>query len=286
MSVYSHSRISSFENCPLQFRYRYIDKIRTDVQGIEAFVGKAVHEVLEALYGDLRLARASTAGDYAARFSEIWRRDYSPAIRIVRPNMTAEDYRRLGERCVESFFKRHHPFDRAEVVGCETRVEFSLDADGRYRMLGFIDRIDRLAPGVIEIHDYKTGNLPREEWLRKDRQLTLYEIALRERWPDVSEVRHVWHYLAHDRQFTARRGPEDLRRVRLSTIRSIQRIESSVDFPARRGVLCSWCEYQPICPEWEAERAVERPAAHMPPLDLPAMESRTGQYLLFGAADR
>ena len=40
LTVYSHSRLSSFENCPAQFRYRYIDKVETETEGVEAFVGK------------------------------------------------------------------------------------------------------------------------------------------------------------------------------------------------------------------------------------------------------
>ncbi len=44
--VYSHSRLSTFEKCPLQFRYRYIDKIKRDTRGIEAFLGIRVHYML------------------------------------------------------------------------------------------------------------------------------------------------------------------------------------------------------------------------------------------------
>ena len=240
MPVYSHSRISSFENCPLQYRYRYIDLIKRDVQGVEAFVGKLVHEVLESLYTDLTRARTAGPREFTARFNELWRRNLSPAVRIVRENMTLEDYRALGERCVETFYKRHHPFEGGEVLGCETRVEFNLDREGRYRMLGFVDRIHRIAPGVIEIHDYKTGSLPRAGALKTDRQLTLYEIAVRERWEGITEVRHVWHYLAHEKQFVERRSAEDLGRTRLATIRAIQGIEGTVEFPARKSALCSW----------------------------------------------
>ena len=48
--IYSHSRLSSFEDCPRKFHYRYVLKIPQETEGIEAFVGKRVHEVLERLY--------------------------------------------------------------------------------------------------------------------------------------------------------------------------------------------------------------------------------------------
>ena len=57
MPTYSHSRLSTFEKCRLQYKYRYIDRIRRDVQGIEAFMGNRVHEALEKLYKDLMMER-------------------------------------------------------------------------------------------------------------------------------------------------------------------------------------------------------------------------------------
>lgn len=276
MPVYSHSRISSFENCPLQYRYRYVDRLKREVEGVEAFVGKVVHEVLEDLYDDLDHARAAGAPAFTSRYNETWRKRLSPSVRIVRENMMLEDYRALGERCVELFYTRNHPFEGATEVKCEERVEFSLDAEGRYRMLGFVDRIDRIGSDVIEIHDYKTGSLPRSGALKTDRQLTLYEIALRDRYPGVKQFRHIWHYLAHDKKFIETRTADDLRKIRLNTINAIRKIEDTAEFPAKQSALCGWCEYQAICPEWEGrvpQRALPAPR--------PEADPRTGQYNLF-----
>lgn len=286
VSVYSHSRINAFENCPLQFKYRYIDRKPKTFDGVEAFVGKVVHEVLEALYKDLPTARKKDAAHWRSRFNEFWGARWNDSIRIVREGMTREKYRVLGERCVSSYVERKQPFDNGEVLGCEERVEFSLDEAGQYRMLGFVDRIDRVAPGVIEIHDYKTGSLPRAGALKKDRQLTLYEIALRKRWRDTKEVRQVWHYLAHDKEFTEQRADGDVKRVRLETIDAIKRIESTTKFPPHRTPLCGWCDYQAICPEWAAEREAGLLSTGPPPEKAssppPIFDSRTGQGLLFG----
>jgi len=297
VTSYSHSRISSFENCRLQFKYRYIDRIKSETEGIEAFMGKLVHEVLEELYGNLDDARRSAPEAYGERFDQLWQRGFGPQVRIARENMTPDHYRATGRRCVESYHRRYHPFDSGEVVGREMKVEFPLDRQGRYRMLGFIDRVDRVGGDVYEIHDYKTGSLPREGALASDRQLSLYEIAIRQRFQKVSEVRQVWHYLAHERTFVEQRSVDDLRRTGQLTIAAIQTIEATTDFPPRRSALCSWCEYQNICPLWEAERAAASLAASEAPLELPAAtakgdtpshalppagaDPRTGQYRLF-----
>jgi hypothetical protein len=49
LTEYSHSRISNFENCKRQFRFRYIDEVKSDRESIEAYLGKRVHEILERL---------------------------------------------------------------------------------------------------------------------------------------------------------------------------------------------------------------------------------------------
>jgi ATP-dependent helicase/DNAse subunit B len=49
--IYSHSRLSSFEDCAKKFEYRYVLKLKRDTESIEGFVGKQVHKVLERLYG-------------------------------------------------------------------------------------------------------------------------------------------------------------------------------------------------------------------------------------------
>src|SRR5262249_58731702 len=119
----------------------------------------------------------------------------------------AEDSRAKGRGGGESYHRRHHPFDSGEVLGCEVKVEYAIDKQGQYRMLGFIDRIDRVGDD-LEIHDYKTGVLPREGALRSDRQLSLYEIALRQRHTGVREVRQVWHFPAPHRPFADVPSPD------------------------------------------------------------------------------
>jgi hypothetical protein len=49
MRIHSHSSLGSFENCPRQYWYQYIGKPDVErVDTIEAFLGKRVHETLEA----------------------------------------------------------------------------------------------------------------------------------------------------------------------------------------------------------------------------------------------
>lgn len=37
MPIYSHSQLSTYEDCPLKYKLRYRDKIKREQEGIEAF---------------------------------------------------------------------------------------------------------------------------------------------------------------------------------------------------------------------------------------------------------
>ena len=247
--LYSHSRLSTYEKCPLQYRYRYLDRIKRDTQSIEAFLGNRVHDVLESLYRDRLAAKTPSLDELLALYHRRWDEEYSERITIVRTEHTADRYRRAGAECVARYYRRHHPFDEGATIGLEERVTLSLDAEGRYQLQGYIDRLVRLDGMVYEIHDYKTSNsLPSDADLRRDRQLTLYRMAVSRRFPDAREIRLVWHYLVFDRRLTSDRTEHEIEQHRRQTMRLIDTIEAAREFPPRESALCRWCEYRDICP--------------------------------------
>ena len=55
MPAFSHSRLSTFETCKLQYKFNYIDRIKVEREDTaETFLGSLVHEALEKLYRDLQ----------------------------------------------------------------------------------------------------------------------------------------------------------------------------------------------------------------------------------------
>lgn len=251
-ALYSHSRLSSFENCRKQFEFRYIQKIPSETESIEAFVGKRVHEILERLY--LFVGRGQIPGveKVVDRYQKLWDETYdAERVRIIREGTPLAFYRNLGESCLRGYYLRHYPFDDSETLGIEKRVVFPLDDAGDYKMQGIIDRISRARDGVIEVHDYKTGaRVPSQKILDQDRQLALYQIGLTRQFGEDQPFRLVWHYVAKNQIRVSTRTPEELAKLRESTIARIEEIQSASEFPARKIALCPWCEYKSRCPLW------------------------------------
>ena len=283
--VYSPSRLTSFEDCPRKFQYRYVQRLPVDSESVEAFVGKRVHEVLERLYHFTRRGMVPSLGKVIDRFRSMWSEAWSSdRIRIVREGMQPLDYRANGERCLTNYYRRHYPFDCGETLGIEERVSFSLDEGGGYRVQGVVDRIVRTGDDAIEIHDYKTGQrVPRQQQLDQDRQLALYQIGVALRFRHEGPIRLVWHYLFPDQLRTSSRTPEALASLREETMGLIDRIRAEREFEPRPSALCRWCEFSEICPAGPGRSAATAAAAAVSleaPDEAAPLANASGQLLL------
>ena len=255
VTLYSHSRLSSFENCPKQFEFRYVLKVKTDTEGIEAYLGKRVHEILERLYHHVaRHGQPPSLAQVRERFLKDWKLHWHGDIEIVRKENSPEFYIEQGNRCLENYYRGHYPFEEGETVALEHRVKLKLDEHGRYLAQGIIDRLSRRSEGRYEIHDYKTGaSLPPRSRLETDRQLALYQLGIEQTFEDVQEVELVWHYLNFNKTFRVSRSRATLDRLCRETIDLIDVIEASTSYPARPSTLCRWCSYRAICPDATAD---------------------------------
>jgi putative RecB family exonuclease len=250
MPTYSHSQLSTYETCPHQFKLSYIDKIKVETEGIEAFMGSRVHDALEKLYRDLKVTKLNSLEEIIDYYHQSWEKNWNEMVQIIRKGYSAEDYRRLGEKCITDYYKRYYPFDQGKTLGLEENIYFPLDQEKGYSIRGFIDRLALLDHSILEIHDYKTsGRLPTQENVNSDRQLAFYQMGVVGKWKDIQEIRLIWHYLAFDTEIRSSRTPEELHRLRRKTLELIQKIETDRQFLPKEGPLCNWCDYQGFCPK-------------------------------------
>jgi putative RecB family exonuclease len=258
MPTYSHSQLSTYETCPHKYRLAYIDKIEVETEGIEAFMGSRVHDVLEKIYRDLKVTKLNTLEELFSFYRQGWEKNWNEMIRIVRKDYSAEDYRRLGEKCITDYYKRYYPFDQGKTLGLEEYMTFPLEDEKDYWIRGYIDRVTLVDGVLIEIHDYKTSNrLPTQEDVNSDRQLAFYQMGVSEKWQGIQEVKLIWHYLTFDTEIHSSRTPDELHQLRGATLELIRRIETDRHFLPKEGPLCNWCDYQGFCPKRKHLIAVE-----------------------------
>lgn len=255
MAVYSHSRLETFRKCPRQFYYRYIAKIPLDdaPEQIATFLGSRCHEALEYLYKQTQRHRVLGADELVAFYSESWKATWKQDVLIQEEGLTPSDYRKIGERCLRDYHRRHQPFDQARTVGLERQVLFPLDREKQYQLIGYIDRLAKSDDDVWQVHDYKTNKtLPTQSEKDADPQLAYYEIGIRQMWPDAERVELYWHFLRHDQTIKSTRTATQLEELRRETIDLIKRIEGrdrvEKAFSTQESALCDYCDYQHVCP--------------------------------------
>lgn len=260
MTVYSHSRISTFEQCKYKYKLQYIDKIKVDVPTtIEAFMGDIVHQTLEKLYNDLKFEKINPLEELIMFFNETWNKEYSENILIAKQNYTADNYRKMGERYIIDYYEHYKPFNDMKIIGLETEERMML-SDGIYYHV----RIDKLGfiGDAYYVCDYKTNSRMKSQLdADMDRQLAMYSIWVKDRFPDASKIILKWHMLAFDKEVTSSRTPTELENLKKEVLKIISEIESCKEFPTTVTKLCDYCVFKSICPSFKhaAELEVKTP---------------------------
>lgn len=253
--IYSHSKIQSYEQCPLKFKYRYIDKFRPDIEKtIEAHLGSAVHDTLEWIYNQVKAGKNSPKiEEVIIYYQNKWEESFSEDIEIIKEGMTAKDYFNKGIKFLVDYYNKYYPF-KDGTLECEKKIFLNLDNFGEYKIMGYIDRlVFNEETQEFEIHDYKTANnLPTKERVEADRQLALYSIAIKNLYGNY-KTKLIWHYLSYNKRIDSRRTDIELERLKEDTLKKIKEIESSQSFPPNPSILCHWCEYQKRCPYFESK---------------------------------
>ena len=99
MTTYSHSRISTFEQCRYKYKLQYIDKTKPEIENtIEAFMGDLVHRTLEKLYSNKKFKKRISKAMLLKHYKDLWDKEYSDDILIAKADkgLTADNYKKMG----------------------------------------------------------------------------------------------------------------------------------------------------------------------------------------------
>ncbi len=247
MTDYSNSKIETFKQCKWKYRLKYIDKIKPEIKtSIEAFMGQIVHEALFKLYDDLKKGFFNTRQKLIEFYDKKWDEEWEDNILIVKNNK--EFYKNKGKDFVISYYERFKPFNQVKIIGLETEEFLDLSNGNKYHI-----RIDKLAKddSTYFICDYKTNNrLKSQDEIDNDRQLAMYSLWVKEKFEDCKNIKLVWHFLAFDGEKISERDEISLVRVKNEVEDDIKEIEQEENFETNPGVLCNWCEFKPVCKEF------------------------------------
>ena len=123
--------------------------------------------------------------------------------------------------------------------------KFTLNIDGT-KLVGSIDRVDKIGKEKYEIIDYKTGSDKKAKFVDKDDQLTIYALAARDAlglMPDSLAL----YFLETNLKAVTKRSSEQLDKGKKDVAKTIEEIKIS-NFPAKPSLLCKYCDFKDLCP--------------------------------------
>jgi len=259
MSQYSHSKLSTFEDCKFKYKLRYIDNIRFESKKAAHFVlGTVVHETLEKLYKDLKFQKLNSLDDLNKFFEERWKRTYTKD--VINPKeaegITEEHFKKMAWKYIEDYYNTYKPFNQLTILGLETSDKLKLANGSIYDI-----RIDKLAckDSTYFVCDYKTNlSLKEQSEADEDRQLAMYAHWVKQKFKDAKNVILLWHMLAFNKEVTSKRSESELKELEESVIKLIKEIERTKEFPTNPKKSCCFCEYKEMCPSFKHEAKLEQ----------------------------
>lgn len=239
----SVSAIETYQKCPQKYLFGQVWGIRSGPAAATTF-GNVMHVTIRQFIAALHKGQRLSFDEVES----IFRREWTSA--GFEDRHQEDLYRQDGLEQLRAF----HASTLAappDVIGLEKR--FTLHCDNGVELIGRMDQINRIAPGEVEIIDYKTGKPKTESHADKDVQLSIYALAAREVL-EVNPVRLIYYNLQNNQCVSASREESQLKQVR-DTIQEVAADIRARDFPARPGFVCKMCEYRSLCPTQESAAA-------------------------------
>lgn len=243
----SPSRASDYQQCPLLFRLRVIDRL-PEPPSPAALRGTLVHAVLERLFD--RPAGQRTPDAAADLLAPVWAELVAadPRATDVLDETGEDGWFAAARALLETYFTLEDP-NRLEPA--ERELPVRLVTEGGWEMRGIVDRLDVAPNGALRVVDYKTGRSPREGFessaLFQMRFYALLLSRLRGRVPDMLQLVYLGDGVL------LRHVPDE-RELAVIERRVAALWESIVDagrrgeFAPRTSALCDWCAHRALCP--------------------------------------
>ncbi len=259
----SYSSYRTYQECPLRWKFLYVDRRPEAPKGYFTF-GRVIHAVLEELVRPLVEPAARRYGGQGQTTLDAWKGG-PPAGPRAPPsleemlaaydrNWSSEGYgspdeearyRTLGRELLVRFHEH-----LVRVPPHPVAVEEHLEAEWEgIPIHGYIDRIDRVDSGGLEIVDYKTSRELAPDEARSSDQLALYQVLVERNYHEPVHGLTLLHLRSLRPVRALPRSPPALEplHARLGEVADGIREQAYEPTPGRH---CARCEFQSICPEF------------------------------------
>jgi len=224
--------------------------------------GKSLHSALEFLYKDQGLLFPSLE-ELLKTYEQVW------LTKGYESPESEENYKAEGRQILTEYYEKNKAVFRRPLA---VEHQFNLEVSG-IKVIGFIDRIDKVAGDRLSIVDYKTGKEITRKRAATDPQLTMYQMACEQDFGLKADSLIFYHLNSQTPVTSGPHSEEQVRSLRENIVRVGTAIQKAIaaddngrDFKPDPGEpKCNWCDFRPHCPVWAHQYAKKAPPAAPPP---------------------
>jgi len=247
-----------YQTCPLQYRLQYIDGLKPKDKWYFSF-GSTIHLCAEFFFR-VKVPPPPTLEELLQFYEQKWHPEgYESAEEEA-------NYKAYGREILTAFWEIHRRDFRMPLA---VEKMFYIDV-GDVKLKAFIDRVDKLESGGLSIVDYKTNKeLFTTDYLQKDLQLTLYQLAAEQLWQLPVEKLTLYHMRSNTPVSCSGRGPIQLNDAKHLVLDVADKINQQI-FPATENDYCP-CDFPEYCPYYRhqySENVSEATDAEAKPIAL------------------
>lgn len=250
----SPSKVSSFTDCGLAFRFSAIDRL-PEPPSVAATRGTLVHAALERLFclepHERTEERSRTCLDEA--IAEL--RAHPEFTGLELDAAAQATFLAEARTLLEKYFRLEDP-TAITPIGIELKLEVDV---GGVRLRGVIDRLELDADGELVVTDYKTGRAPGERQEQQRLAGVAFYSLLCERLFGRRPAKVQLLYLADPLAIISTptdRSTRGVERKLAAVWTAVERACEREDFRPNPGRLCDWCAFKAYCPSFGGEIAL------------------------------
>jgi putative RecB family exonuclease len=241
----SPSKVVSFRDCALAFKYSVIDRL-PEPPSPPAAKGTLVHRALERLYG--REPAERTVANALADLDLAWDEVMASAEYAEMALDDPAGFQASAATLVRRYFELEDP-TTIRPIGLELLLSTPLN--GHVKLRGIIDRLELDDDGELVVTDYKTGKVPGERQEQGRLTGVHFYSYLCEKLFGRRPARIQLLYLGEPVAIVATPSEQSTRGLekKVDAIWSaIERACDRDDFRPKPSALCSWCAFKEHCP--------------------------------------
>ena len=244
MKPLSYTQISLYQTCPLCYKLQYIDGLEPKEKGYFSF-GTTMHDCAEHFF-KVKVPPPPSLEELLQFYEQNW---ISAGYESTEEEAS---YRAYGREILAKFWELHSPDFRMPIA---LEWMFYVDVEG-VKLRGFIDRVDKLDSGGLNIVDYKTDKrLFTKDDLAQNLQLTLYQLAAEQSWYLPVERLTLYHLRSNTPCSCGPRKQAQLEEAK-SLVLAVAEGIAAEKFPAIESERCP-CDFPEHCPYYRQQTMPE-----------------------------